>query len=84
MKKADEASQEAARILEQVSDPSRVNILGPAECPLEKIAANYRKHILLRSNKIAPLQKAAADLLSAYKNRQGVYIEVDVDPVSLL
>lgn len=83
-KKADEASQEAARILEQVSDPSHVNILGPAECPLEKIAANYRKHILLRSNKIAPLQKAAADLLSAYKNRQGVYIEVDVDPVSLL
>ncbi|GMO11761.1 MAG: hypothetical protein Ta2A_20860 [Treponemataceae bacterium] len=62
----------------------KVEILGPAPCPLEKIALNYRMQILLRSPKIAPLQELSHHLLNAYKSPAGVYAECDVDPVSLL
>ncbi|WP_428769089.1 primosomal protein N' [Treponema sp. HNW] len=82
--KAEAASEEAAEIIENIRQSAQVRILGPAECPIEKIAANHRRHILLRAKRIGPLQETLIAFLSAYKNRQGVYIEVDVDPVSLL
>ena len=61
-----------------------VDILGPSECPLAKIAANYRNHIILRSQSMLDLQKTASIFLKTFKNATNVYIEVDVDPVSLL
>lgn len=61
----------------------RTEILGPAECPLSKIAANYRQQIILRGPSISILQRMARVLSGSYK-APGVYIEYDVDPVSLL
>lgn len=72
------ASQNAAL------DFSDVSILGPSECPLAKIAANYRYQVLLRGKTLLPLQFATSSFLYNYKNPSSVYIEVDVDPVSLL
>lgn len=69
--------------LEQAQQPS-FDILGPAECPLAKIAANYRYQLLLKSNVMPPMQKAVANLLYSYKSPTGIYMEVDADPVSLL
>lgn len=63
---------------------SDVEILGPSECPLAKIAMNYRYQILLRAQKIRPLQMLAGHLLYDYKQIQNAYIEIDVDPVNLL
>ncbi len=82
--KAENAAEQAARLISSLSDPGAVHILGPAECPIEKIAANYRHQILLRSQRIVPLRSAVARFLAAHKNQNGVYIEVDVDPISLL
>lgn len=59
-------------------------ILGPAECPIEKISNNYRYQIILKAYSILPLQNAARKLLFEYKHNPTVYIEYDVDPVSLL
>ena len=67
--------QEAARHTE---------ILGPAECPLSKIAANYRQQIILRGPSISLLQYMAHTFAENYKAPGEVYIEYDVDPVSLL
>ena len=59
-------------------------ILGPAECPIVKIALNWRYQVLLRGNNMGIMQKVAADLLYNYRHSSDVYIECDVDPVSLL
>lgn len=61
-----------------------VEIIGPAECPIEKISQNYRYQILLKGNSVIPLQTAARKLLFDYTHNQNVYIEYDVDPISLL
>lgn len=61
-----------------------VEIMGPAECPVAKISQNYRYQILLRGTDIKPLQEMARTLLFGYSHLQSVYIECDVDPVSLL
>ncbi|MBB5225823.1 primosomal protein N' [Treponema ruminis] len=59
-------------------------ILGPAECPLSKIAANYRQQIILRGPSVSLLQYMAHTFAENYKAPGEVYIEYDVDPVSLL
>ncbi len=59
-------------------------VLGPAECPIVKIALNWRYQLLLRGNNMGIMQSVSADLLYNYKHSSDVYIECDVDPVSLL
>ena len=86
----------AAAILKKIlygskSNPSKLQeaalhteILGPAECPLSKIAANYRQQIILRGPSISLLQYMASTFMENFKAPGEVYIEYDVDPVSLL
>ncbi|QTQ11690.1 primosomal protein N' [Treponema parvum] len=87
---AENASEEAFSILENsIADLSgrhgdQAQILGPSECPIEKIAMNYRYQILLKGKNISSLQKLASHLLNDFKRPQEVYIEADVDPVNLL
>ena len=85
---AEETAAAGAKLLsEEVKKmrfESAVEILGPAECPILKISQNYRYQLLLRGSDIRPLQKAARTLLFGYSHPQTVYIECDVDPVSLL
>ena len=69
----------------KMQDAARhTEILGPAECPLSKIAANYRQQIILRGPSISLLQYMAHTFAENYKAPGEVYIEYDVDPVSLL
>ena len=81
--KAQKTSEDAATLIENLKIPG-VQILGPSECPLSKISQNYRFQLILRGEKIVPLQNAARKLLFDYRHPQEVYIECDVDPVSLL
>ena len=90
---AEQAATGAAEILhnalkkyEEKPDAAKTEteILGPAACPIAKIAANWRYQILLRGNNLVAMQTAAADLLYNYQHDSNVYIECDVDPVSLL
>lgn len=78
-----ETSADAARIL-QKELPSSAEILGPAECPIERISNKWRFQIILKGSSIIPLQTAARKLLFNYTHNQNVYVEYDVDPVSLL
>lgn len=81
--KAQITSEDAASLIENLKIPG-VEILGPSECPLSKISQNYRFQLILRGEKIVPLQNAVRKLLFDYRHPQEVYIECDVDPVSLL
>ena len=81
------AANSAAEILESFREKYNYDdyeILGPSECPLSKIAANYRNQIILRSESIKTIQSVTARFIYNYKNKQGVYLEVDVDPTNLL
>ena len=81
--KAQMTSEDAANLIENLKIPG-VEILGPSECPLSKISQNYRFQLILRGEKIVPLQNTVRKLLFDYRHPQEVYIECDVDPVSLL
>ena len=80
---AAETAADAAKILMEGA-PRGMEIIGPAECPIEKINSSWRYQILLKGSSIIPLQQAARKLLFDYTHNQNVYIEYDVDPVSLL
>ena len=80
-KAADRLSSIAAQLLPQGADA-----LGPAECPLEIINNSHRRQLILRSDSMGPLHSAAGIILEKYEKGKDnkVYLEVDVDPVSLL
>ena len=80
---AAETARDAVKILLDGA-PRGMEIIGPAECPIEKINSSWRYQILLKGTSIVPLQTAARKLLFDYTHNQNVYIEYDVDPVSLL
>ena len=61
-----------------------VDTLGPAECPLAVLAGNQRFHLICRSKSFPALHSRVSRALEIYKPPAGVYVEVDVDPVSLL
>ena len=59
-------------------------LLGPVECPLERIAGNYRYHMLLRHPTLGPLHAWVQRTCRAFRVPAGVHVEVDVDPTSVL
>jgi primosomal protein N' (replication factor Y) len=66
--------------------PPNADMLGPAECPIGIINGNHRRQLILRGTAMGTLHRAARVALEQYEQgRDGrVYLEVDVDPVSLL
>lgn len=78
-----QTASDAAKIIRQGS-PKEAEIIGPAECPIEKISQNYRYQLLLKGKSVIPLQAMARKLAFDYTHNQNVYIEYDVDPVSLM
>ena len=57
-------------------------VLGPADCPLEKIQGNWRRHILIKVSPGADL-KPILDAVSGIDDRS-IRLSIDVDPYSLL
>ncbi len=62
----------------------KMDVLGPAECPIARIAGNARVQVLLRSEEAARPRAALTAVLGSYSTPANVYLELDVDPVSLL
>lgn len=59
-------------------------ILGPSEAPLSIIAGNHRHQILLRTNNLNRVHGKTYSLIQQKKLPSYIYIEIDVDPISLL
>ncbi len=57
--------------------------LGPSECPISRIAGNYRSQIIIRTNRFSEVHRVVGDLAEAIP-RSSVYVEIDIDPVSLM
>ena len=80
---AEASAEQAAKLLSSFAGKN-AEVIGPAECPIFKISMNYRFQVLLKGQNINALQDAAKKLLYEYSHPQTVYIECDVDPVSLM
>jgi primosomal protein N' (replication factor Y) len=63
-----------------------VTLLGPAPCPLERIKNRWRWHVLLKSERQAPLTRLLRGLLSGMDipAQHDLRLVADRDPVSLL
>jgi primosomal protein N' (replication factor Y) len=68
------------------TERTRIGVLGPAPCPIERIHKRWRWHVVLRSTNAAALGSLARALLDRYEvpARHGLRIAVDRDPISLL
>ena len=66
--------------------PKDADMLGPAECPIGIIDNKHRRHLILRSPSMGTLHSAANEALSRYEKGRDTrtYLEIDVDPVSML
>lgn len=59
-------------------------ILGPAECPLATVNRNARHQVIVRTTAFGRTHERLAALLPELEVPRGVFLEIDVDPVSLL
>ncbi len=62
---------------------TETEIMGPSECPISRIAGNYRFQIIIRTNKFS-LAHGEIEKLVRVLPKSSVYMEIDVDPVSLM
>ncbi len=83
--KAERASRSLAGIIRKGLS-AEVELLGPSECPIEVIAGNSRRQLILRAGALGPAHALLRRSLAEYGERaeSGTYLELDVDPVSLL
>jgi primosomal protein N' (replication factor Y) len=81
-----EAAVEKLSSIVQPLLPRSANTLGPAPCPLSLHADNHRYQLILRGSDMGALHAAAAAAFTAFNAVRDpkVYLEADVDPVSLL
>ncbi len=63
---------------------SMPEVFGWSECPLEKIAGNWRHHILVRGESPSAVHAVVSKALELYQAPSGIYVEVDVDPLQML
>ncbi len=74
-------SQRGVQLLEQLKTP--ISILGPAEAPIARVAKNWRYQIIITAEEPKYIRHAA------YVVKQGIsanklYVEVDIDPLSMM
>jgi len=63
---------------------SYISLLGPAFCPLSRIKNNYRVHVIIKLNQLTGMREILRELQTKIVKRQGHYLEIDIDPVSML
>jgi primosomal protein N' (replication factor Y) len=84
-KHADGAIKRLASLVKPLL-PKNTDMLGPAECPIGIINGNYRRQLILRSSSMNAIHSTAREILPLYEKGKDVktYLEIDVDPVSML
>ena len=78
------AEQIAGELRNLPSSAAKTEILGPAECPIAILNNNYRVHIMLLTKRIGHLQRSVPEILRTITLPAGLYVEIDVDPQSML
>lgn len=82
-RKTEQCIEKFAALLNGKTGPS-TEVLGPAECPLSVIAGNYRFQLIIRTSSFSRFHHHLSEQATHFILPSGVYMEIDVDPVSLL
>ncbi len=61
-----------------------IDILGPAPAPLSKLNNNFRWQMILKGKRMTDLQNLARIAQEKFKNKNSLYLEIDVDPLSMM
>ncbi len=78
-------ADQAARTLGQTAPRAEgVEIIGPAEAPLSLLRGRFRRRLLVKARRSAPIQGLIRDWLSRANLPSSVRVSVDVDPYSFL
>jgi primosomal protein N' (replication factor Y) len=67
----------------QEKTKSYMSILGPAFCPFSRIKKYFRVHIIIKVEQLEPVKSILKELNSSLNNREQ-YMEIDIDPISML
>lgn len=59
-------------------------ILGPSECPISLMSGNHRHQLIIRTTNLNKVHGLTYSLLQQFKVPSHIYIEIDVDPITLL
>lgn len=62
----------------------KIKVSNYSECPLFMVSRNFRYHLLLRHKDIKILQEIIKKLVENLALPQKVFLEIDVDPVSIM
>jgi primosomal protein N' (replication factor Y) len=68
----------------QEKTKSYIALLGPAFCPLSRIKNNYRVHVIIKLKQIAALREVLKEFQEIMVQKHSLYMEIDIDPVSML
>jgi primosomal protein N' (replication factor Y) len=75
---------ELARSATDLGERLKIQVLGPAPAPIERIRTLWRYHILMRSPSIASLQHAMKQLKRSYQSKDDIRVSYDLDPHDML
>jgi len=67
----------------KTNNETKIQILGPAPCMIQKINNNFRFQILLKFPKINLIQELVKKSIKGFKINKKNYLEIDVDPSDL-
>ena len=61
-----------------------IEILGPAPAPLTKINNNFRWQLIIKGRRMKSLQNMACLAQESFGKEKSLYLEIDVDPLSMM
>ncbi|NLZ77238.1 MAG: primosomal protein N' [Spirochaetales bacterium] len=77
-------AEKLARLFGQATRAGGPGLLVAGECPIEKIASNWRYHLLIRGESAARTHHLVSTVLGSYTPPGTVHVEVDIDPLTLV
>lgn len=79
------SSRQLVQMIEKIIRKKRlkIEVLGPAPCPLSRLKGKYRYHILLKCKKPFLVQQILLPLKNEY-NPRNLHILYDIDPVDMM
>jgi primosomal protein N' (replication factor Y) len=82
IKNAESLAADIERIASQ--DGARAEVLGPAPLPFYRLRGYFRWHIMIKGDDLTGFKEKLSDHLDKKRKAPEIYLEIDVDPASIL
>ena len=80
------AREKIAQLAEELRSLSErpFTLLGPVECPLSRVNRYWRMHLILSTTAFSATHRLLAAIVGRYRAYRQLYVEIDIDPISML